>query len=118
MNDPITFTSDEVNFIADEDFFKAKARISVKVRQTLETLHHVLREELNGKDLIVPEGFDPNVFQFVKKVRTWKIFLTNTWIFLGILPEKKSTRSVPFLVLVRAPRRVCVDSRRRSRATV
>lgn len=66
MTDPITFTSDEVNLIADEDFFMAKARISAKVRQTLAALHQVLREELNGRDLIVPKAFDPDAFQFVK----------------------------------------------------
>lgn len=61
-----TFTSDELALITDREFFRAKARVTMKVRRTLDTLHGALKEELAGFELVTPPGFDPTRCQFVK----------------------------------------------------
>ncbi len=66
MTEPIVFSAEEVNFIADTKFFLAKARISAKIRRILEQVHEALRSELKGKALLVPGRFTLDAFQFVK----------------------------------------------------
>jgi hypothetical protein len=60
------FTSDELSLLSDSKFFRAKARVMKKVKAQLETLHGGLQEELRGVDLLAPEGFDAESYQFVK----------------------------------------------------
>src|SRR5438270_12216507 len=64
--DPILFTADELRLVADEQFFRDKARIMKKVRGTLDTLYTGLKEELRGISLLAPQGFNPASHQFVK----------------------------------------------------
>jgi hypothetical protein len=64
--EPILLTSEELSMIADDKFFRAKARIMTKVRAMLDTLYAGLREELRDVHLITPHGFDPQAHQFVK----------------------------------------------------
>ncbi len=64
--DPIVFTPEELSLVTDEKFFRAKARIMKKVRETLGALHAELRTELQGVDLLAPVGFNPEAHQFVK----------------------------------------------------
>ena len=66
MNQLISFTHEEVARIADTEFFRAKAQISTKIRQTLEQLHEGYKSELEGQNLLVPPGFNPESVQFVK----------------------------------------------------
>jgi hypothetical protein len=66
MDQPILFTPGEIGLVADEKFFRAKARIMEKVRDTLDALYVGLRADLAGINLLAPEGFDPKKFQFVK----------------------------------------------------
>jgi hypothetical protein len=63
---PILFTADELRLVADEQFFRDKARIMKKVRGTLDALYTGLKEELRGIGLLVPQGFNPEAHQFVK----------------------------------------------------
>lgn len=60
------FTPDELALIADQEFFRAKARITSKMRRTLEALHAGLQEELAGAELVTPPDFDLARCQFVK----------------------------------------------------
>ena len=60
------FTSDEIALIADEAFFRAKARAMKKVRALLERLYAELKEDLVGTEFLTPPGFDPENVQFVK----------------------------------------------------
>ncbi|HXF91568.1 MAG TPA: hypothetical protein VNK46_02330 [Nitrospiraceae bacterium] len=62
----LQFTIEEVALIADVHFFHAKAEIARKVRRLLETVHEELREEMTKASLLVPPGFDPHKYQFVK----------------------------------------------------
>ena len=64
--DPILFTADELRLVADEQFFRDKARIMTKVRGTLNALYTGLKEELRGIGLLAPQGFNPEAHQFVK----------------------------------------------------
>ncbi|MGH7204574.1 MAG: hypothetical protein ACREI2_00035 [Nitrospiraceae bacterium] len=66
MDEPIQFTPDELSLMADEKFFRAKARVMKKVRSTLDGLYAALKSELAGADLLAPKDFDPSRFQFVK----------------------------------------------------
>jgi len=66
MDEPILFTPDELGLMADEKFFRAKAKVMKKVRTTLDGLHAMLKSELAGLDLLAPKDFDPSRFQFVK----------------------------------------------------
>lgn len=66
MEPSISFTQEEVARLADTDFFRAKAQISEKVRQSLEQLHRAFQSELVGRNLLAPHGFDPESVQFVK----------------------------------------------------
>ena len=62
----LALTPEELGLIADDKFFRAKARIMGKVRGMLDTLYGGLLEELRGVDLITPQGFNPEAHQFVK----------------------------------------------------
>ncbi|MEX0829715.1 MAG: hypothetical protein WD032_05690 [Nitrospirales bacterium] len=66
MSTKNSLTADEWRIFADHDFFLKKAIISVKLKRTLEQLHVALQSELEGRQLIAPDGFDPEAFQFVK----------------------------------------------------
>ena len=66
MDQPILFTTEEVARLADTEFFRAKSQISAKVRQSLEQLHRGFQSELVGRNLLAPNGFDPESVQFVK----------------------------------------------------
>jgi len=64
--EPILFTADELRLVADDKFFRDKARIMKKVRATLDALYTGLKEELHGISLLAPQGFNPEAHQFVK----------------------------------------------------
>ena len=66
MNMTDSLTADEWRVFANHDFFLKKAIISAKLKRTLEQLHVALQPELVGRQLIAPEGFDTESFQFVK----------------------------------------------------
>lgn len=62
----MNFTSKEISFLSDTDFFSAKAHISPKIRHLLEQIHKSFQHELKTHQLLVPEAFDPDAYQFVK----------------------------------------------------
>ena len=64
--EPILFSADELNLLADANFFRVKARIMKKVRGTLDALYVELRNELHGVELLTPGRFNPKAHQFVK----------------------------------------------------
>ena len=66
MQEPLGFDQAEVGLLADRAFFTAKARISRKIRTTLERLHALLQDEVSQASLLVPPEFDPTKSQFVK----------------------------------------------------
>lgn len=66
MTSDQAFTPDELALIADREFFRAKATVTSKVRQTLEVLHRAFHGELTGAQLVTPPGFDMTRCQFVK----------------------------------------------------
>jgi hypothetical protein len=66
MKPDCVFTADERAVLADQDFFRKKAVISVKIKQVLEQLLHRLAAEVGSQALLTPEGFDPQARQFVK----------------------------------------------------
>jgi hypothetical protein len=59
------FTNEEAALMADQQFFRAKAQIMVKVRDLLSATHAALKEEV-GASLVTPPDFDPSSCQFVK----------------------------------------------------
>ncbi len=60
------FTSQEISFLSDTDFFAAKAQISKKIRHLLEQTLESFQHELKAHQLLAPEPFDPDARQFVK----------------------------------------------------
>lgn len=66
MTSEKAFTSDELALVADREFFRAKTRVTLKVRRTLEALHAGLQEDLADSKLVTPPGFDLTRCQFVK----------------------------------------------------
>ncbi len=66
MNQPFSFSPKEVACIADTEFFRAKAKITLQVRKILDELHGHLKSELKGRDLLAPQNFKPDAVQFVK----------------------------------------------------
>ena len=66
INTNISLTTDEWSVFANHDFFLKKAAISAKLKGTLEQLHVALQPELAERQLLTPEGFEANTFQFVK----------------------------------------------------
>jgi len=63
---PLAFTAEETALVADAQFFRKKATISEKIRGQLEAVQTVLRDDLHGLSLQVPDGFDPLRAQLVK----------------------------------------------------
>ena len=57
----IFFTPEELHLIADEKFFKAKARIMAKVRAQLDYLYMGLKEEPAIASLLTPKQFDTSI---------------------------------------------------------
>src|SRR6266571_3466693 len=64
--EPILFTTDELTLLRDTQFFRAKARIMMKMKAVLEGVYEGLQRELAGVALLAPEGFNPASHQFVK----------------------------------------------------
>lgn len=60
------FTPDELALLADREFFRKKATISVKIKQILEDLQQQLEAEIALQPLLTPEAFDSQARQFVK----------------------------------------------------
>ncbi|GJL69076.1 MAG: hypothetical protein NPIRA06_17110 [Nitrospirales bacterium] len=61
-----SFTPDELTLLADREFFRKKAKISLKIKQILEELQERLEAEIALQSLLAPEGFDSQARQFVK----------------------------------------------------
>ncbi|MEO6202291.1 MAG: hypothetical protein ABIP82_03565 [Nitrospirales bacterium] len=61
-----SFTAFELALLADHEFFRNKAKISVKIKQILEELYQRLEAEIALQPLLAPEGFDSQSRQFVK----------------------------------------------------
>lgn len=66
MKPDYKLTDDDLNVLADKDFFRKKAAISVKIKYLLEQFHHRLESEIVSQPFLAPEGFDPKASQFVK----------------------------------------------------
>lgn len=66
MTSEHAFTANELALIADQEFFRTKAHVTIKVRHTLEALHAVYQKEVAGSKLVTPAGFDLTRCQFVK----------------------------------------------------
>ena len=66
MHEPILLTPDELHLVADDGFFRVKARIMKKIRGMLDELHAGLKADLAGARLLAPPGFDEARAQFVK----------------------------------------------------
>lgn len=67
MNPPTSFfTPDEINLLADAQFFRKKAAIMVKMRDMLDAAQGVLEDELVGLSLVTPPGFNLKTHQLVK----------------------------------------------------
>lgn len=62
----VAFTSDELIVLQDQDFFRKKAALSVKIKQLLEQLYQRLASEAARRSFLAPEGFNPQTKQFVK----------------------------------------------------
>lgn len=60
------FTTEESALMADQQFFRAKAQIMAKVRDSLQALQPVLKAEVVASKLITPPGFDATKSQLVK----------------------------------------------------
>ena len=66
MKTDYSFTDQELAVLADQDFFRKKAAISIKIKHVLEQLHLRLEAAIASQTLLAPEGFDPQARQFVK----------------------------------------------------
>lgn len=66
MTQPIRFTPHERDLIQDNQFFKTKVIITQKVKELLHKLQVALKEDLVSSDLLMPEGADTQIGQFVK----------------------------------------------------
>ncbi len=66
METDSSFTAEELAVLADQDFFRKKATITVKIKHVLEHLHLRLEAEIATQPLLAPVGFDPQARQFVK----------------------------------------------------
>ena len=66
MKTDYSLTDDELAVLADQDFFRKKAAISVKIKDMLGQLHLQLETEIGSQSFLAPEGFDPQARQFVK----------------------------------------------------
>ena len=63
---PSQFTDEEAALMADQHFFRAKAKIMVKMRHALGATHAALEEETGSASLLTPQNFDPASCHFVK----------------------------------------------------
>ncbi|NOT21382.1 MAG: hypothetical protein HOP22_01460 [Nitrospiraceae bacterium] len=63
---PSQFTNEEAALMADQHFFRAKAKIMVKMRHVLGATHAALQEETGSASLLTPQNFDPASCHFVK----------------------------------------------------
>ncbi|MGE3153877.1 MAG: hypothetical protein AB7G48_02910 [Nitrospiraceae bacterium] len=66
MQEPLGFEPAEIRLLADRAFFTTKARISRRIRSTLERLRALLQDEVSQTTLLAPPGFEPTKSQFVK----------------------------------------------------
>ena len=60
------FTAKEIERLTDTNFFLDKIAISKKIRNHLEQLHEIYQQVLGQQQLIVPDQFQIDAFQFVK----------------------------------------------------
>jgi len=65
-NVPVMITTEEIALLSDHTFFMAKAKISAKIRSALDELLPNLQHELRKKQLVTPNDFSLDAFQFVK----------------------------------------------------
>lgn len=66
MSHSAAFTDEETLLLADAEFFRKKAAITVKIRQALEATHRALQAELEAVTLVVPSGCSLTTHQLVK----------------------------------------------------
>lgn len=62
----MNFTSKDIAFLSDTEFFAAKAHLSPKIRHLLELIHASFQDELQAHQLLAPETFSLDAHQFVK----------------------------------------------------
>ena len=62
----LQFTHEEAALMADQQFFLAKAKIMVKIRNLLDMTHEVLKKEVAAAALVTPVDFDLANCHFVK----------------------------------------------------
>lgn len=62
----VSFTQDELQLLAEAQFFVKKARIMKKVRALLDELYTAFQQDISHADLLAPKSFDPTKVQFVK----------------------------------------------------
>ncbi|MGB0911405.1 MAG: hypothetical protein ACPGYT_13665 [Nitrospirales bacterium] len=61
-----SFSPEEIACVADTEFFRTKAKITLQVRKIFEELHMHLKSELTGRDFVAPQSFRSEAVQFVK----------------------------------------------------
>ena len=66
MSHSLLFTDEETALLSDAQFFRKKAAITTKIRAQLEATHDALEQELTGRSLVTPPGFDATLYQLVK----------------------------------------------------
>ncbi len=66
MTNPSQLTDEEAALLADQSFFRAKAKIMAKVRLSLSATHAGLKEEVASTGLVTPPDFNPANSHFVK----------------------------------------------------
>lgn len=60
------WSPEEIATLAEVEFFRAKARVTNKLRRTLEQIHQALVQDIDSTALLLPPEFDPTNCQFVK----------------------------------------------------
>ncbi|MDR4495083.1 MAG: hypothetical protein AB7P17_01830 [Nitrospirales bacterium] len=66
MSETPFFSSDDLQLLADRNFFQKKISISRKIKHTLEALHIQLALEVGTRTFLAPEDFNLQASQFVK----------------------------------------------------
>ncbi|HXX76285.1 MAG TPA: hypothetical protein VEI50_14245 [Nitrospiraceae bacterium] len=66
MDTSLHFTDEDTALMADDQFFRKKEQIMIKVRRQLEDTQKLLQEDLKGASLVTPPGFVPTKTQLVK----------------------------------------------------
>ena len=66
MPEPIHFSQDDLQLLADRNFFRKKAILSKKIKRTLEVLYDQLKPEAYSQTLLAPEELNLQSVQFVK----------------------------------------------------